>query len=229
MAQYIRFTKTTKKDVTVGKFYEVKNTEDSDGYYFDDDAGDQRYVRRRGKLNYFEVFNEADFPVSEVSDDELDDAVSAIEQVQEPEDETRYIVFSDTDKDDVTLGKPYVIVKDYIGGYVFYDDVDDIRYAAKQDVDNTFEIVGEDCESWLDAYERSVREAEEDDDTTGVVRIDFIDGEVTYHHDVDRFNVEDRGGITLVVIVDTEGGKTFVPFGNVRMIRAVRLYDSTDI
>ena len=57
MTQYIRFTKTNKQDVTVGKLYEVKDVP-FDGYYFDDDAGDERYVCRSGKLNSFEVLTE---------------------------------------------------------------------------------------------------------------------------------------------------------------------------
>lgn len=83
MTQYIRFTKTTKKDVTVGKFYEVKTVGSDGGYYFDDDADEQRYVRRRGKLNYFEVFSEADFPINDMSEDEVDDVLTAIERLQE--------------------------------------------------------------------------------------------------------------------------------------------------
>lgn len=238
MTQYIRFTKTTKKDVTVGKFYEVKTVGPDGGYYFDDDAGDERYVRRRGKLNYFEVFSEADFPINDMSEDEVDDVLTAIERLQEQgqsfdmddgddEDvELRYVVFSDTDKDDVTLGKPYVIVKEDIGGYVFYDDVDDMRYAAKQDGDNTFEIVGEDGEPWLDAYERSCREAANEPD--GVVCIDYIDGYVAHFHDVDVFNIEERAGITLVVIKDVEGGKTLIPFDRVRKVRLLEMTDGGD-
>ena len=245
MTQYIRFTKTTKKDITVGKFYEVKTVGPDGGYYFDDDAGDERYVRRRGKLNYFEVFSEADFPINDMSEDEVDDVLTAIERLQEQGqsfdmddeegEELRYIVFSDTDKDDVTLGKPYIITKSDIGGYVFYDDADDMRYAANNDAGSAFEIVDENGDPWLDAYERSVKEAEAfiaanspQPDPDGVVCIDFIDGYVAHFHDVDSFDIEERVGITLVIITDVEGGKTLIPFDRVRKMRLLHLHDGVD-
>lgn len=131
MAQMIRFTKTTKKYVTVGKFYDVKNQDTGNGYYFDDDAGDPRYVRRSGKVNEFEV----------------------------------------------------------------YDDIE----ANETD--------------------------SHDEQPDGVVCIDFMDGYVAHFHDVDRFDVEERAGTTMVVIDDVEGGRTLIPFDRVRKVRLLHMSD----
>lgn len=241
MAQYIRFTKTTKKDVTVGKFYEVKNLDTGNGYYFDDDAGEQRYVRRRGKLNYFEVFNEADFPVNDMSEDEVDDVLTAIERLQEQgqsfdmdddDEEVQYIVFRETACGDITVGKAYEVKWRTAsnGGFTYHfdDDAGDAYYVSEGNVrcNEDFEVmVGFDSIGEAEGCSGLTEPSEYQD---GVVCIDFIDGYVAHFHDVDSFDIEERVGITLVIITDVEGGKTLIPFDRVRKMRLLHLHDGAD-
>lgn len=139
---------------------------------------------------------------------------------------TQYILFSKTNKKDVTVGKLYEVKDVPFNGYYFDDDAGDERYVHHSGKVNAFEVLTEqeaDDQRRLDAFMAACDELEDEPD--GVVCIDYIDGYVAHFHDVDVFNIEERVGITLVVITDVEGGKTLIPFDRVRKIRLLHLSD----
>jgi hypothetical protein len=87
MTQYIRFKKTNKEDVTVGKLYLI-DTDDDGTHHFEDDDGCLRSVKRNGKINKFAVVDVDDVFAEAYNSTFDEDAYAAfVEAGEDDEDE----------------------------------------------------------------------------------------------------------------------------------------------
>jgi len=116
MTQYIRFKKTNKEDVTVGKLYMI-DTDDDGTHHFEDDDGCLRSVKRNGKINKFAIVDVDDvFAEAYNSTFEADDEAPCLSADDEDEigepmcldtesgyNDSPFVTFYTLDDDDFTF------------------------------------------------------------------------------------------------------------------------------
>lgn len=144
---------------------------------------------------------------------------------------TQYIRFKRTNKEDVTVGKLYLIDTDDDGTHHFEDDDGCLRSVKRNGKINKFAIVDVDdvfAEAYNstfdeDAYAAFVEAGEDDEDCDVVKRASeaFVtfytldDDDFTFH-DVTRVDIEERGSACIALVVLSNGGRRIVPMSNVR-------------
>lgn len=144
---------------------------------------------------------------------------------------TQYIRFKKTNKEDVTVGKLYMIDTDDDGTHHFEDDDGCLRSVKRNGKINKFAIVDVDdvfAEAYNstfdeDAYAAFVEAGEDDEDCdvakraseAFVVFYTLDDDDFTFH-DITRVDIEERGQTCIAVVFLSNGGRRLVPMANVR-------------